>query len=192
MKIIAFFNYSITARLTYGWVGVTKAWFYPSDKWTDNTQMASWNKNHVTLGIGQLYIMTYLLTPWCYRSTWLLASSTRAFHVFSPPISLSHFPDILSYFHVANVISTNRLLNLPSRIVWIPIHVHLILMSRSRKYSVFRTRAVNPTSYDQPPTWKTGSHIFNPWDRVVQLYFQTLGTHFSRRLRHAWATVRLF
>jgi hypothetical protein len=29
-------------------------------------------------------------------------------------------------------------------------------------------------------------------DRVAQLYFQAPGTHFSRLLRHAWATVGLF
>jgi hypothetical protein len=44
----------------------------------------------------------------------------------------------------------------------------------------------------QPPTWKTRFHIYNPWDRVVQLYPQALGTHFSRLLWHAWATVGLF
>jgi hypothetical protein len=31
-----------------------------------------------------------------------------------------------------------------------------------------------------------------PGDRVAQLYPQTLGTHFSRLLRHAWVTVGLF
>jgi hypothetical protein len=31
-----------------------------------------------------------------------------------------------------------------------------------------------------------------PGDRVTQLYPQTLGTHFSRLLRHTWVTVVLF
>jgi hypothetical protein len=31
-----------------------------------------------------------------------------------------------------------------------------------------------------------------PGDRVTQPYPQTLGTHFSRLLRHAWATLGLF
>ena len=37
----------------------------------------------------------------------------------------------------------------------------------------------------QPPTWRTRSHIYNPWD-LAQLYPQALGTHFSRLLRQAW------
>jgi hypothetical protein len=37
-----------------------------------------------------------------------------------------------------------------------------------------------------------GLRIYDPGDRVAQLYPQALGTHFSRILRHAWVTVRLF
>ena len=44
----------------------------------------------------------------------------------------------------------------------------------------------------QPPAWTTRSHIYNPWDWVVQLYPQALGTHFSCLLLHAWGTVELF
>jgi hypothetical protein len=36
------------------------------------------------------------------------------------------------------------------------------------------------------------SVFMTPGDRVVQLYPQALGTHFSRLLRHAWVTVGLF
>jgi hypothetical protein len=36
------------------------------------------------------------------------------------------------------------------------------------------------------------SVFLTPGDRVAQLYLQTLGTHFSRLLRHAWVTVGLF
>jgi hypothetical protein len=35
------------------------------------------------------------------------------------------------------------------------------------------------------------SVFMTPRDRVAQLYPQTLGTHFSRLLRHAWVTVGL-
>jgi hypothetical protein len=34
--------------------------------------------------------------------------------------------------------------------------------------------------------------ICDPEDRVTQLYPQALGTHFSRLLRHAWATLGPF
>jgi hypothetical protein len=37
-----------------------------------------------------------------------------------------------------------------------------------------------------------GLRIYDPGDRVAQLYPQALGTHFSRLLRHAWLTVGLF
>jgi hypothetical protein len=36
------------------------------------------------------------------------------------------------------------------------------------------------------------SVFMTPEDRVVQLYPQALGTHFSHLLRHAWVTVGLF
>jgi hypothetical protein len=36
------------------------------------------------------------------------------------------------------------------------------------------------------------SVFMTPGDRVAQLYPQALGTYFSRLLRHAWVTVRLF
>jgi hypothetical protein len=36
------------------------------------------------------------------------------------------------------------------------------------------------------------SVFMTPGDRVVQLYSQALGTHFSRLVRHAWVTVGLF
>jgi hypothetical protein len=42
--------------------------------------------------------------------------------------------------------------------------------------------------HTQPPTWRTRSHNYNSWDSVALLYPQALGTHFSRLLRHAWAT----
>ena len=36
------------------------------------------------------------------------------------------------------------------------------------------------------------SVFISPGDRVVQLYLWTLGTHFSRILRHAWTMLGLF
>jgi hypothetical protein len=36
-----------------------------------------------------------------------------------------------------------------------------------------------------------GIRIYDPGDRVAQLYPQALGTHFSRFLRHGWVTVGL-
>ena len=35
----------------------------------------------------------------------------------------------------------------------------------------------------QSPTWRTRSHICNPWAWLAQLYPQALGTHFSHLLR---------
>jgi hypothetical protein len=43
--------------------------------------------------------------------------------------------------------------------------------------------AVNPMSNPQPGG--PGLRIYDPGDRVTQLYPQALGTHFSRLLRHA-------
>ena len=44
----------------------------------------------------------------------------------------------------------------------------------------------------QPRTWRTRSHIYNPWDWVAQPNPLALGTHFSRLLWCAWATGGLF
>jgi hypothetical protein len=44
----------------------------------------------------------------------------------------------------------------------------------------------------QPPNLEDQASVFmTPGDRVAQLYPQTLGTHFSRLLPHAWVTVGL-
>jgi len=37
-----------------------------------------------------------------------------------------------------------------------------------------------------------GLRIYPPGDKVVQLYPRTRGIHFSRFLRHAWATLGIF
>jgi hypothetical protein len=44
----------------------------------------------------------------------------------------------------------------------------------------------------QPPTWRTRSPYLWPPETRWPSYTQTLGTHFSRLLRHAWVTVGLF
>jgi hypothetical protein len=45
----------------------------------------------------------------------------------------------------------------------------------------------------QTPTLEDQASVFiSPRSRVVQLYPQAPGTHFSRLLRHAWVTVGLF
>jgi hypothetical protein len=49
---------------------------------------------------------------------------------------------------------------------------------------------VSPAPNPQPG--RPASVFMTPGDRVVQLYPQALGTHFSRLLRHAWVTVGLF
>jgi hypothetical protein len=49
---------------------------------------------------------------------------------------------------------------------------------------------VSPAPNHQPGG--PGLRIYDPGDRVAQLYPQALGTHFSRLLRHAWVTVGLF
>jgi hypothetical protein len=43
-----------------------------------------------------------------------------------------------------------------------------------------------------PNLEEQASVFITPGDRVTQLYPQALGTHFSRLLRHAWATMGLF
>jgi hypothetical protein len=54
----------------------------------------------------------------------------------------------------------------------------------------FRGESVNPTP--NPNLEDRASVFVTPGDRVTQLYSQALGTHFSRLLRHAWATLGLF
>jgi hypothetical protein len=49
---------------------------------------------------------------------------------------------------------------------------------------------VSPAPNPQPGG--RGLRIYEPGDRVAQLYPQALGTHFSRLLRHEWVTVGLF
>jgi hypothetical protein len=49
---------------------------------------------------------------------------------------------------------------------------------------------VSPAPNPQPGV--PGLCVYDPRDRVSQLYPQALGTHFSRLLRHAWVTVGLF
>jgi hypothetical protein len=49
---------------------------------------------------------------------------------------------------------------------------------------------VSPAPNPQPGG--PGLRIYDPGDRVAQLYPQVLGTHFSRLLRHSWVTVRPF
>jgi hypothetical protein len=49
---------------------------------------------------------------------------------------------------------------------------------------------VGPAPNPQPRG--PGLRIYDPGDRVAQLYPQALGIHFIRLLRHAWVTVGLF
>jgi hypothetical protein len=49
---------------------------------------------------------------------------------------------------------------------------------------------VSPAPNPQPGG--PGPRIFDPRDRVAQLYPQALCTHFSRLLRHAWVTVGIY
>jgi hypothetical protein len=49
---------------------------------------------------------------------------------------------------------------------------------------------VSPEPNPQPGG--PGLRIYDPGDRVAQLYAQELGIHFSHLLRHAWVTVGLF
>jgi hypothetical protein len=49
---------------------------------------------------------------------------------------------------------------------------------------------VGPAPNPQPGG--PGLRIYDPGDRVAQLYPQALGTHFNCLLRHAWVTVGLF
>ena len=51
---------------------------------------------------------------------------------------------------------------------------------------------VRLSTHAQPPSWRNRSHIYNSLDWVTQLCPQALGTHFSRLLQYAWATVELF
>jgi hypothetical protein len=53
---------------------------------------------------------------------------------------------------------------------------------------LFRLSTPRPT----PNLEYQASVFMTPGDRVTQLYPQTLGTHFSRLVRHAWVTVGLF
>jgi hypothetical protein len=48
---------------------------------------------------------------------------------------------------------------------------------------------VSPAPNRQPEG--PGLRIYEPGDRVTQLYPQALGTHFSRLLRHAWVRAGL-
>jgi hypothetical protein len=64
-------------------------------------------------------------------------------------------------------------------------------------YLKYRKNKIS-SSYDStaqygpwPPLEDQVSVFMTPGDRVDQLYPQVLDTHFSRLLRHAWATVGL-
>jgi hypothetical protein len=49
---------------------------------------------------------------------------------------------------------------------------------------------ISPAPNPQPGG--QGLRIYDPGDRVAQLYPQALVTHFTRLLRHAWVTVGQF
>jgi hypothetical protein len=57
---------------------------------------------------------------------------------------------------------------------------------------LFRMKDGPQPSLDFLTTVRPGHRFVTPGDRVTQLYSQALGTHFSRLLRHAWATLELF
>jgi hypothetical protein len=57
-------------------------------------------------------------------------------------------------------------------------------------WGFLRGSIVSPAPNPQPGG--PGLRIYDPGDRVAQLYPQALGTHFCRLLRHAWVTVGLF
>jgi hypothetical protein len=62
----------------------------------------------------------------------------------------------------------------------------LVFLNNNLFAGLLLVQRPTPNLQDQASVFMT------PGDRVVQLYPQALGNHFSRLLRHAWVTVRLF
>jgi hypothetical protein len=71
-----------------------------------------------------------------------------------------------------------------SSLAWQPLMGHSLPWI-SWQQNFYRVGAVNPT-----PNRNLEDQASGDW--VTQLYPQALGTHLSRLLRHAWATLGLF
>jgi hypothetical protein len=85
----------------------------------------------------------------------------------------------------------NRLVSLFTCYSVFAYHLQLTPSADSQQERFYRAGIWAPRPTPNP--WRPGLRIYVPRrERVVWLYPQTLGTHFSRLLRHAWATLGLF
>jgi hypothetical protein len=87
------------------------------------------------------------------------------------------------------IISNNHISSSSSSLAWQPIMGHSLprISWQQDFYGVGQsTPCQTPNLQDQASVFMT------PGDRVTQLYPQALGTHFCRRLLHAWAMLGLF